>query len=219
MAMIDPRGGKTSNDSRISIITVALCYLIALFEGFDLQSAGVAAPKLGPVFHLKPAQLGWFFSSSTFGLMLGAAIGGRLSDRFGRKRVLIASVAMFGLMSVATGLAANFEMLLAARFLTGLGIGGALPNLVALVSENSSPTRKNTSIGVLYAGLPSGGASRSGAAYGLGCAQQYSIRVIRRWSCRAHVVAVAQLFSCAADHVSSVELASDATGEPRHEQA
>jgi AAHS family 3-hydroxyphenylpropionic acid transporter len=158
MAMIDPRGGRASDGSRVSIITVSLCYLIALFEGFDLQSAGVAAPKLGPAFHLQPAQLGWFFSSSTFGLMLGAAIGGRLSDRFGRKRVLIASVAMFGLMSVATGLAPNFETLLLARFLTGLGIGGALPNLVALVSENSSPTRKNTSIGVLYAGLPSGGA-------------------------------------------------------------
>jgi AAHS family 3-hydroxyphenylpropionic acid transporter len=158
MAMSDPRDGRTSDDSRVSIITVALCYLIALFEGFDLQSAGVAAPKLGPAFHLKPAELGWFFSSSTFGLMLGAAIGGRLSDRFGRKRVLIASVAVFGLMSVATGLAPNFDMLLVARFLTGLGIGGALPNLVALVSENSSPTRKNTSIGALYAGLPSGGA-------------------------------------------------------------
>jgi MFS family permease len=158
MAMIDPRDGRTGGDSRVPIITVALCYLIALFEGFDLQSAGVAAPKLGPAFHLKSAELGWFFSSSTFGLMLGAAIGGRLSDRFGRKRVLIASVAVFGLMSVATGLATNFEMLLVARFLTGLGIGGALPNLVALVSENSSPTRKNTSIGALYAGLPSGGA-------------------------------------------------------------
>lgn len=158
MAMIDMRDGRTGNGSRVPVITVALCYLIALFEGFDLQSAGVAAPKLGPVFHLQSAQLGWFFSASTFGLMLGAAIGGRLSDRFGRKRVLIASVAVFGLMSVATGLAPNFETLLLARFLTGLGIGGALPNLVALVSENSSPTRKNTSIGALYAGLPSGGA-------------------------------------------------------------
>jgi MFS transporter, AAHS family, 3-hydroxyphenylpropionic acid transporter len=158
MAMIDPRDVRTGNDSRISIITVALCYLIAVFEGFDLQSAGVAAPKLGPAFHLKSAQLGWFFSSSTFGLLLGAAIGGRLSDRFGRKRVLIASVAVFGLMSVATGLAPNFDTLLVARFLTGLGIGGALPNLVALVSENSSPKRKNTSIGALYAGMPSGGA-------------------------------------------------------------
>lgn len=148
-------------DSRISVITVALCYLIALFEGFDLQAAGVAAPKLGPAFHMIPAQLGWFFSASTFGLMVGAALGGRLSDRYGRKAVLIAAVAVFGLMSVATGLAHHVDALLLARFLTGLGIGGALPNLVALVSENTAPARKNTSVGFLYAGLPSGGALAS----------------------------------------------------------
>jgi MFS transporter, AAHS family, 3-hydroxyphenylpropionic acid transporter len=147
--------------SRVSWITVALCYLIAVFEGFDLQAAGVAAPKLGPAFHMKSGQLGWFFSASTFGLMLGAALGGRLSDRYGRKAVLISSVGLFGCMSVLTGLAGSVDALLIARFLTGLGIGGALPNLVALVSENTPSTRKNTSVGLLYAGLPSGGALAS----------------------------------------------------------
>ncbi len=161
-------------DSRVSITTVSLCYLIALFEGVDLQAAGVAAPKLAPAFHLLPNQLGWFFSSSTFGLLLGAAIGGRLSDRFGRKAVLIAAVAMFGLMSIATGLAPNVDALLIARFLTGLGIGGALPNLVALVSENTPPALKNTSVGLLYAGLPSGGALASLVA-ALAKAESWSI--------------------------------------------
>ncbi len=161
-------------DSRVSITTVSLCYLIALFEGVDLQAAGVAAPKLAPAFHLLPNQLGWFFSASTFGLLLGAAVGGRLSDRFGRKAVLIAAVAMFGLMSIATGLAPNVDALLIARFLTGLGIGGALPNLVALVSENTPPALKNTSVGLLYAGLPSGGALASLVA-ALGKGQSWSL--------------------------------------------
>jgi AAHS family 3-hydroxyphenylpropionic acid transporter len=107
---------------------------------------------------MAPGALGWFFSSSTFGLMLGAALGGRLSDHFGRKRVLIVSVAIFGLMSVFTGFAPHVAALLIARFLTGVGIGGALPNLVALVSENTPPARRHTSVGLLYAGLPSGGA-------------------------------------------------------------
>jgi MFS transporter, AAHS family, 3-hydroxyphenylpropionic acid transporter len=153
--------GSPRAESRITLITVALCYLIALFEGFDLQAAGVSAPKLGPAFHMTPAQLGWFFSSSTFGLMLGAALGGRLSDRFGRKAVLTAAVSVFGLMSLVTGLAPDVDALLLARFLTGLGIGGALPNLVALVSENTPANRKNTAVGLLYAGLPSGGALAS----------------------------------------------------------
>jgi AAHS family 3-hydroxyphenylpropionic acid transporter len=149
------------DNSRASIVTVAMCYMIAVFEGFDLQAAGVAAPKLGPAFQLSPGAMGWFFSSSTFGLMLGAALGGRLSDRFGRKSVLIFSVGMFGLMSVFTGLAPGVEVLLLSRFLTGVGIGGALPNLVSLVAENTKPSRRNTAVGLLYAGLPSGGALAS----------------------------------------------------------
>ena len=77
-------------------LQVLLCILVAILEGIDLQAAGVAAPKLGPALHLSPADLSWFFSVSTFGLMIGAAIGGRLSDRFGRKVGLVASVGLFG---------------------------------------------------------------------------------------------------------------------------
>lgn len=143
---------------RKSWLTVAMCCLVAVFEGFDLQAAGVAAPKLIPVFGLDSAQLGWFFSASTFGLMLGAVFGGRLSDRFGRKRVLIASVAVFGLLSVLTALSTTVDHLLVTRFLTGVGLGGALPNLIALVAENTPARRRNLVVGMLYAGLPAGGA-------------------------------------------------------------
>ena len=141
-----------------SATTVALCCLVAVFEGFDLQAAGVAAPKLGPAFHMTPAQLGWFFSASTFGLMIGAAIGGRLSDRLGRKPVLIGSIAVFGLLSILNGLAPNIDYLLASRFLTGVGLGGALPNLLALVSENTGSSKRNTALGALYGSMPTGGA-------------------------------------------------------------
>jgi AAHS family 3-hydroxyphenylpropionic acid transporter len=151
---------RTSGRSTAAI-TVALCYLVALCEGFDLQAAGVAAPALGPAFHMSPQQLSWFFSASTFGLLIGAAAGGRLSDRFGRKPILLFSVAVFGVMSLLTSLALGPQTLLAARFLTGAGIGGALPNLVALTAENTAPERKNTAVGMLYAGLPSGGALAS----------------------------------------------------------
>jgi AAHS family 3-hydroxyphenylpropionic acid transporter len=141
-----------------SVITIALCFLAAVFEGFDLQAAGIAAPRLGPAFGMTPDQLGWFFSASTFGLMIGAVIGGRLSDRFGRKAVLIGSIAVFGAMSVCTALSHSVEALLLFRFLTGLGLGGAFPNFLALVAENSAPGRKNTFVALLYAGMPFGGA-------------------------------------------------------------
>jgi AAHS family 3-hydroxyphenylpropionic acid transporter len=106
---------------------------------------------------MTPGELGCLFPSSTCGLMRGAALGGRLSDRFGRKGVLIGAIAVFGAMSVCTALAPNVGMLLLFRFLTGVGLGGALPNLVALVAENTAPERKNTYIGALYAALPTGG--------------------------------------------------------------
>jgi MFS transporter, AAHS family, 3-hydroxyphenylpropionic acid transporter len=143
------------------VLTVALCCTVSIIEGFDLQSAGVAAPRLAPALGLNPGQLGLFFSSSTFGLMCGALIGGRLSDYFGRKTILLISVAWFGVMSIATGLSSGFTLLLLTRFLTGVGLGGALPNLLALVAENTTSEHRSSAIATLYAGLPTGGAIAS----------------------------------------------------------
>ena len=142
-------------------LTVVLCGLIAAFEGFDLQAAGVAAPQLAPFFKMSPDALGLFFSASTFGLMLGAAFGGRLSDAWGRKRVLMMSVFFFGVFSIATGMANSVDGLMLFRFLTGVGLGSALPNLIALVAENTPTERRFTAVSILYAGLPFGGALAS----------------------------------------------------------
>ena len=147
-------GGVAPSTAKI----VALCWLVALCEGMDLQAAGVVAAKLAPAFHLGPGPLGWFFSASTAGLLIGAIIGGRLADYFGRKRILIVSVAVFGLMTLATAMSVTFPVLLATRFLTGLGLGGALPNLIALVAEGSDPRQKNLAVSIMYSGMPLGGA-------------------------------------------------------------
>ena len=142
---------------RRAVLTVALCCLVAAMEGIDLQAPGLTVPILGPLFKMSPADKGWFLSISTFGLMLGAAVGGRLSDRIGRKWVLILSAVLFGLFSTATAFATSAHMLLAARFLTGVGLGGALPNIIALTAENVSYARRHTAVGFLYASLPTGG--------------------------------------------------------------
>src|SRR5688500_17504828 len=76
-------------------LTVLLCLFVTVLEGFDLQAAGVAAPGLRGEIAIADEALGWFFSASTIGLMIGAIFGGRLADAFGRKRVLIAAVAAF----------------------------------------------------------------------------------------------------------------------------
>jgi AAHS family 3-hydroxyphenylpropionic acid transporter len=157
-----------------SALVVFFCCLAALGEGFDLQTPGVTMPVLAPLFHLTTGQgfIGGFFSSkalfasmSTFGLMVGAVIGGRASDLVGRKWVTVISVALFAAFSAATAQASSADMLLAARFCTGLGLGGALPNLLAIVTENVSPGRRNTALGALYACIPGGGALAGLSSY------------------------------------------------------
>jgi AAHS family 3-hydroxyphenylpropionic acid transporter len=143
------------------IPVVALCCLVAAFEGIDLQAPGLTAPVLGVLFRLTPAEKGLFLSSSTFGLIIGAAIGGRLSDLIGRKWVLIVAVMIFGLMTVMTAFSTSTQVLMVTRFATGLGLGGALPNIVALVSEHVRLERRSSAVGVLYASLPTGGALAS----------------------------------------------------------
>ncbi len=150
--------------SALSRRTIWLCALVAVLEGFDLQAAGVAAPKLVPAMGLEPSILGWFFSASTIGMFVGAYLGGWLSDRMGRKTVLVLSVVLFGLCSILTGLAQDQTQLIAARLITGIGLGGALPNLISLVSENSAPDRKGRAVAFMYCGTPIGGAIASLAA-------------------------------------------------------
>jgi AAHS family 3-hydroxyphenylpropionic acid transporter len=139
----------------------ALCFLIAMIEGFDMQAAGVVASRLGPALHLGPGQMGLFFSTATIGLILGSLIGGRLADRIGRRAVLLPSLILFGLFSITTALSFDFYTLLAARLITGIGVGAALPCMVATVAEGSPPERGAAAVALLYAGMPTGGAVAS----------------------------------------------------------
>jgi AAHS family 3-hydroxyphenylpropionic acid transporter len=138
--------------------TAAICLLAAGCEGIDLQAAGVAAPRLVPFLKLNPAQTGEFFSASTAGLLIGAPLGGWLADRFGRKMMLFFSILVFGAFALLTSRVNDLEGLIAMRFLTGLGLGGALPNMIALASESAPPARKGLAVGLMYGGMPLGGA-------------------------------------------------------------
>jgi len=163
--MVDAAKGVDTTAGSLGILTV--CLAAAMIEGFDLQAAGVAAPKLAPILGLTPGQMGLFFSSATFGLVIGAIVGGRIADRFGRRFGIATSLVFFGLFSFATAFVPSFPVLIMLRFLTGLGLGGALPNLVAIASEAASTDRRGTAVGITYAGLPLGGAVVSGVAIGV----------------------------------------------------
>lgn len=153
----------TTNTTRRATIglTILLCFFSALFEGFDIQSAGVAAPRLALALHVDDPTLKWIFSANIFGLLVGAVIGGRLADVVGRKRVLVVSMIAFGLFSLGSALVHSIGALVAMRLLTGLGLGGAMPNMLALAAENSPDDRRGLSIALMYCGMPLGGAIAS----------------------------------------------------------
>ncbi|QDH64670.1 3-(3-hydroxy-phenyl)propionate transporter MhpT [Pseudomonas azotoformans] len=144
--------------SRRSTLTIALCFIVALIEGFDLQAAGTAAAGLRQTFALDPKMLGWVFSVGIIGLLPGAFFGGWVADRIGRKKILVGAVLLFGLFSLSTAFVDSYASLLLVRFLTGLGLGAALPNLIALCAEAVSECNRGTAISVMYCGVPLGGA-------------------------------------------------------------
>lgn len=148
--------------------TLALCFLAALTEGFDIQSMGVAAPRLAPALALTREQLGPVFSASLIGLLAGAVMCGRVADRIGRKWVLIASLTIFGVFSAATTLAWDLNSLLTIRVLAGLGLGGAMPNLLALAAEAVRSDRRARVVTLVAAGYPFGGAVAGAVAASLG---------------------------------------------------
>ena len=147
----------SSSSSRL-MLTIGLCFLVALMEGLDLQAAGIAAGGIAQAFALDKMQMGWIFSAGILGLLPGALVGGMLADRYGRKRILISSVALFGLFSLATAIAWDFPSLVFARLMTGVGLGAALPNLIALTSEAAGPRFRGTAVSLMYCGVPIGAA-------------------------------------------------------------
>lgn len=145
------------NDRYNIPLAVGLCFLVAVLEGFDIQAMGVAAPRLAPQFGFNARQMGWMFSISNVGLVVGASIGGWLADQWGRRPVLTGAVAAFGVFTFATALASNYETFLAVRLAAGLGFGAALPNLMAIASEISRPGKAALTATIMFCGMPVGG--------------------------------------------------------------
>lgn len=145
--------------SRVRLVTtISLCFMVALMEGLDLQAPGIAAQGMMAAFEIDKLHMGWVFSAGVLGMLPGAFIGGRLADRYGRKRVLMGSVALFGVFSLVTAIAWDFNSLVVARFLTGAGLGASLPNLIALTSEVAGSRLRGTAVSMMYCGVPLGAA-------------------------------------------------------------
>jgi AAHS family 4-hydroxybenzoate transporter-like MFS transporter len=138
------------------IWTVVLCGLVLVLDGFDAQVIGFLTPSIAKTTGIPVNTFGPILSASLVGLMVAAMATGPIADRWGRKWVVIVSAFSFGVFSLLTAQASSFNALLILRFLTGLGLGAAMPNVVALASEFIPKRILPLLVTLLFVGMPLG---------------------------------------------------------------
>jgi MFS transporter, AAHS family, 4-hydroxybenzoate transporter len=146
-------GRKTSS---LQILTLVLCFFVVAADGFDVAAVGYVAPLLKKAWGLNPAQLGPIFGAGLFGLTVGSFLFGPLADRIGRKRVIAISLVLFGVGSFACAYAPSPLWLIALRFATGAGLGGAMPNAITLSSEFSPARSRAMMVTLMFCGFTLG---------------------------------------------------------------
>ena len=141
----------------------ALCAAVLFVDGFDVQGITYVAPAISQAWSLQRGALGPAFASGLFGVMLGALLLAPLADRIGRRRVIVYSCLAFGICTLLTVWVGSLDSLLVLRFVTGLGLGSALPNAIGLASEYA-PRRHRASIVMFVSSGISLGAIGAGIA-------------------------------------------------------
>jgi SP family arabinose:H+ symporter-like MFS transporter len=140
---------KTSINVSFVLFLAATAALGGLLFGFDIAIITGAGPFLTEHFHLSDLSLGWAFSSLLFGCVLGSSVAGRLTDFYGRKKILLIVAALFAITSLGTGAAPSFTFFIVARFIGGLAVGGASILSPLYVAEISPPSLRGR-MGALY---------------------------------------------------------------------
>jgi AAHS family 4-hydroxybenzoate transporter-like MFS transporter len=139
-------------------LTIVLwCGAVALLDGFDTLAISYVAPVIAQAWQLPKEAFGPIFAAHYIGAAIGAAGFGMLADRFGRRTAIIGATALFGVFALATPLTHDFFSLSFIRAMTGLGLGGALSNVIALVAEYSPARARATLVSVMYTAFPLGG--------------------------------------------------------------
>src|SRR6478752_1443366 len=133
-------------------------FMIILFDGYDLSVYGTVVPILMEQWHLNPVAAGTMGSYGLFGMMFGAIIFGILADRIGRKKVIMINILLFSLFTFLCGFAESVTAFSAFRFLAGLGLGGIMPNIAALVMDYAPRSMRIRLVSITLVSFAVGGA-------------------------------------------------------------
>lgn len=145
--------------SRFQFAIALQCFAVVALDGLDTALIGFVVPALRDSWHVGTAAITLLLASGLVGLAIGAFFAGPLGDRFGRKRLLVASVLLFGLFSLLCAVAPEIVSLIVFRLLTGVGLGAAMPNAIAMTSEYSPRARRALIVATMFCGFTFGSAA------------------------------------------------------------
>ena len=143
---------------RFNINLLAWSFLAMVADGYDMAGLASAAPELARTWHIATKAFAPALSASVFGILFGAPFLGYVGDRVGRKFAIVAGCAIYGLGTLATVWATNIDQVVALRVFTGVGLGGLMPNAIALNSEFAPKRLRATLIVLMFTGITTGGA-------------------------------------------------------------
>lgn len=135
---------------------LAICFAVAVVDGFDTLVISFIGPAILETWGLSPPQLGRIFGAGLVGAALGGMTAGVVADRLGRKRTLLICILLFAVLTFACAFARTPTELALLRLAGGLGLGGAIPNIVALTAEHASAQRRSASVTLMFIGFPLG---------------------------------------------------------------
>src|SRR5690348_13463727 len=141
---------ESQSGGRYAKLILALCCAAMVIEGYDVQVLAYAAPALVRDWHIDKAYLGPVFGAALFGYLLGATLLSGISDKIGRKKVIVFGNIFFGLLTIASAFAPNITVLMVLRFVAGLGLGCSIPSAMALGVEYAPERHRAFRVSILF---------------------------------------------------------------------
>ena len=135
---------------------LVICFITAMIDGFDTLILAFIAPLIAKAFALSPVEIGRLFAINFIGAVIGGLGFGPLADRFGRRTMLLVSLALAAVFTLLCSFANSLPVLMALRFLAGLGLGGVIPMIIALTAESMPPPLRTASVTWMFLGIPLG---------------------------------------------------------------